>query len=285
VTRSARALFAVALAAALGAAFSCKTFDLPNETCDPSKLHGGKLPDPLTDGSCNTCLEDSCCDVVGVCERKEGCTDVVAGVHACVLREGLGGARAETGCANERKLGEMTEADDAYRCMRDQCGAPCGLPVCRVDQAALLIHSAECDGCFASSCCPELNACYGSRACKLTVECIVQECGDTFGSLLVADALAGAPLPPSGSDAGDLAVDVCMQGNAPPGLAVAPECVRKCLCAFRDNDQGLPPKEVEKRPTFLALQVYRCGVKAACGAMCSSEQDASADAMRDGDAP
>jgi hypothetical protein len=281
MTRSARGLFASALVAALAAAFSCKTFDLPNETCDPSKLHGGQLSEPLTDADCNRCLEDSCCDTVGVCERKSGCPEIVAGAHACVLREGLGGARAETGCA--KTLADMGEADDTYRCMRDRCGGRCGLPVCRVDPAAVLIQSAECDGCFASSCCPQLNACYGSRACKLTIECIVKECGAGFGSTLVADPLAGASLPDA--DAGDLAATLCNDAGAPPIATVAPSCVQKCLCAFRNNDQGLPPKDVAQRSIVLALQVYRCGVNADCGRMCSEAPDAAADAMRDGDAP
>ncbi|MDB4936058.1 MAG: hypothetical protein JWP87_3030 [Labilithrix sp.] len=278
----ARALLALAVSAALGAALSCNTFDLPNETCDPSKQHGGQLSEPLSESACNRCLEDSCCDVVGVCERKNGCTEIVSGVHACVLHEGLGGARAETTCA--KPLDDMKEADDAYRCMRDQCGGPCGLPVCRVDQAALLIHSAECDGCFASSCCPELNACYGSRACKLTVECIVKECGSSFGSTLVADALVGAPLT-APADAGDLA-SVCPDGGAPPsGLLGVQECVRKCLCEFKDNDQGLPPKDPAQRSIFLALQVYRCGVQADCGSLCTDGTDGGGDATRNGDAP
>ena len=268
---SVASLVVCTLAAALAAAFSCKTFDVPSETCDPSKQHGGELTPPLSAATCDRCLEDSCCDIVGVCERKEGCGVVVAGVHACVLHEGLAGARRETACAEAQKLGELQEADRAYRCMRDRCGAECGLPVCRVDPAALLIKSANCDGCFASSCCPELNECYASRACKLTIECIVKECGRTLGSTLTPGVLNGAP------DAGMGTFDgqrLC----APAGGALGggpPACVQRCLCAFKDNDQGLAPSELAKRPVNLALAVYRCGVSAGCGTSCSESPDAA----------
>ena len=55
----------------------------------------------------------------------------------------------------------------------------------------------------------------------------------------------------------------------------APECVRKCLCQFKDNDQGLPPEKLERRPLVLALRVYECGVRAGCASSCS--EDAGSD--------
>lgn len=260
---------------ALAAAFSCKTFDLPIETCDPSSLHTEPVTGGSSDALCNRCLEDSCCDKVGVCANKSGCAEIVSGVHQCVLRAGLRGARQETSCAEAHKLADLAEANDAYRCMRDRCGNSCGLPVCRVDQGALLIQSAECDGCFASSCCPQLNSCYQSRACKLTVECIVKECGAALGEALVNETLSASP------DAAALPPDFCPDGGAPKGSPSgfgAPECVRKCLCQFKDNDQGLPPEEVEKRPLILALRVYECGVRAGCAASCELDAgDAAAE--------
>ena len=264
--RSSRTPLVVAsVLAALGAAFSCKTFDLPNETCDPSKLHGGELMTPLSDATCNRCLEDRCCDAVGVCERKDGCSLSVANVHACVIRGGLAGARLETSCAEGESLGGKGEADNAYRCMRDRCGAECGLPVCRVDPAALLIQSANCDGCFASSCCPELNACYASRACKLTIECIVEECGSKLGETLTPGILNGAPAVGLGVFDGQ---KLCSPDAGTMG--VAPACIQRCLCAFKDNDQGLPSPELSQRPINLALAVYQCGVSAGCGPSCAS---------------
>lgn len=264
-------IVAVALAA-LGAALSCKTFDVPGEICDPSKQHGGELMTPLSDATCNRCLEDRCCDAVGVCERKEGCTPVVSAVHACVIREGLAGARKETACAEGQKLADLQEADTAYRCMREQCGAECGLPVCRVDPAALLIHSANCDGCFASSCCPQLNECYASRACKLTIECIVKECGAGFGTTLIPGILGGAPDAGTGVFDGQ---DVCAREGG-TNAGGPPACVQKCLCAFKDNDQGLTPTETAKRPVNLALAVYQCGVSAGCASSCTDPPDGAA---------
>jgi hypothetical protein len=259
-----------ALLAVLGAALSCKTFDLPNETCNASKQHGGELTPPLSDTSCTRCLEDRCCDVVGVCERKDGCTAIVSGVHACVIGHGLAGAREEAACADRMKLAEAREADTAYRCMRDRCGGECGLPVCRVDPAALLIHNANCDGCFSSSCCPQLNACYASRACKLTIECIVKECGTAFGTTLTAGIANGAP------DAGTGTFDgqrLCPTDGGTSTFG-PPSCVQKCLCAFKDNDQGLAP-EPSQRPVNLALAVYQCGVSAGCGVSCTDTPDAA----------
>ncbi len=257
---------------ALGASFSCKTFDVPSDTCDPSKQHGGELMTPLSDATCNRCLEDRCCDVVGSCERKDGCSASVSNVHACVIHAGLAGARVETSCAEAESLAERPEADTAYRCMRDQCGAECGLPVCRVDPAALLIQSANCDGCFASSCCPQLNACYSSRACKLTIECIVKECGASLGNTLTAGVLGGAPAAGIGLFDGQKA---CSRDGGTDGPG-PPACIQKCLCAFKDNDQGLAPTELSQRPINLAIAVYQCGVSAGCGPSCAEPPDAAA---------
>jgi hypothetical protein len=267
---SPRSVVVGALALGLVAAFSCKTFDLPSETCDPSHLHAGMLSGDRTDSACNRCLEDHCCEQVGTCERTDPCTKQVSSIHACVLAAGLAGAQAEKGCATDQRLVSRTPADDAYRCMRDSCGNECGLPVCRVDPAALLIQTADCDGCFASSCCGELNACYASRACKLTVECIVKECGGELGA-----ALAGAPIefPDGGIDAD--AFDPCAAPGAPNGASTAPSCVRKCLCEFKDNDQGLPPRDDAQRPPLLALAVYVCGQQAGCGMHCPKSVDAA----------
>ena len=227
-------------------------------------------------GACNRCLEDRCCEQVGTCERTNGCTELVSSVHACVLDAGLAGAQDEKACAEEQMLAQTPPADDAYRCMRDSCGNECGLPVCKVDPAALLIQTADCDSCFSSSCCSELNACYASRACKLTVECIVRECGTELGA-----SLSGTPIdfPDGGTDAA--AFDICAEAGAPNGPQ-GPACVRKCLCEFKDNDQGLPPRDDAQRPPLLALAVYVCGQKAGCGTACSKSADASSEAGADG---
>jgi hypothetical protein len=257
---------------ALAAAFSCKTFDLPNEICsaediDATPLHGG------SNGACTECLEERCCDKVGVCERTDGCTGTVRAVHDCVLGFDLQGAMMERGCAEER-LKTSSEANEMYRCMRDSCGDRCGLPVCRVNQAAVLVATAQCDECFSSSCCPQLNECYGSRACKLMVECIATECRGVLGASLTENSqqLAMGGAPPSD----DTFVDVkkICEANAPPGFG-APPCVRDCLCRFAGNDQGLPPEDTSKLPFLLAKKIYDCGVKANCGMRCGVDASSS----------
>jgi hypothetical protein len=274
---SPRFLVVAAIAIGLAAAFSCKTFNLPSETCDPSNFHGGMLPAGLTDSTCNRCLEDQCCQKVGICERTPGCADLVSSVHACVLDAGLAGAQDEMGCADNptRKLGQIPAADDAYRCMRDSCGNECGLPVCKVDRAAVLIQTADCDSCFSSSCCSQLNACYASRACKLTIECIINACGPKLG-----DSLAGAPLSIlAGLDGG--ALDFCGDGGAAlgrPGAMEVPACVKDCVCAFRQNDQGLAPSDPTQKPERLSLDVYVCGQQANCGTRCPRSVDQATDA-------
>lgn len=262
---------------ALAAALSCQAFDPPDETCDPRRVDAKRNLGEPADGACSRCLEDRCCDHVGSCERKDGCAERVSAVHACVLEQPLAGARREPGCASAVGLAQDPDANDTYRCMRDSCGRECGLPVCKVDPAAVLIQNATCDGCFAGSCCEQLNGCYGSRACKLMIECITQTCGNELGKALVADAARPpAVLPPEAVDAASGGPEVCGDSGAPAPFA-APACVRACLCKFRDNDQGLPPVDPEQRPFTLALRVYECGANAGCGASClDGPDDASA---------
>jgi hypothetical protein len=275
---SPRFLAVCAIALGLAAAFSCKTFNLPSQTCDPSNFHGGMLSGGLTDSTCNRCLEDRCCEPIGACQRTTSCAELVSGVHSCVLDAGLAGAQVETDCADQGKLGKTPAADDAYRCMRDSCGNECGLPVCKVEPAAVLIQTEDCDSCFSSSCCSELNACYMSRACKLTIECIIDSCRPQLG-----DSLAGVPL----SIVADLdggAPDICVDGGAElrPGAADVPECVKRCVCIYKGNDPGLPPSDPMKTPERLSLAVYVCGQQAHCGEKCPrSASDAGTDAASD----
>lgn len=257
---------------ALTAALSCQAFDPPNETCDPRRLDAKRELGEPADGTCSRCLEDRCCDRVGSCERKEGCAETVSAVHRCVLAEPLAGARREQDCAAGAGLALDPDANDTYRCMRDACGRECSLPVCKVDPAAVLIQNATCDGCFAGSCCEQLNSCYGSRACKLMIECITHTCGKQLGQALVDDA---ARTPHEG---GTAAPEACADtGDASAGALAGPACVRACLCKFRENDQGLPPEDPERRPFTLALRVYECGANAGCGASClDGPEDAAA---------
>ncbi len=276
----------VAVGVAVAAAFSCKTFNLPSDTCDPTKLHGGMLTGELSDSTCNRCLEDHCCEQVGDCGHANGCQQTVSAVHACVIGAALKGAQREDRCATEQNLAQSPEADRAYRCMRDECGNECGLPVCKVDPAAVLIQTPSCDACFASSCCSELDACYANRACKLTVECIVNECGPQLGASLLAGQVLGPP-DGGGAGGGDAAgFDVCAPPTAPNGPH-APACVSKCLCDYKFNDPGLAPDSDAQRPALLALAVYVCAQEAECGKECPHDLDAGRTATSDAssDAP
>lgn len=252
----------VSAALALAAVFSCKTFDLPAEICDPQTLDSKRDPGQ-SDDNCSRCLEDHCCDFVGRCERQAGCATIVHDAQKCVLAAKLHGASEESACA--KHLPEVKEADDAYRCMRSECGAQCGLPACKVDKAALLIRNAQCDRCFAGGCCAPLNRCYENRACKLMLECIINRCGSELGAAL-ADRMAG---PPDGSV--DIAAAVC--GDPPPQNTGIPQCLQTCLCTYQHNDPGLPPPGLALQPVNLAYAVYACGKEAECGNVCSQGPD------------
>ena len=261
-----RAVLVLAATAALAAAFSCKTFDLPAETCNPSSLTSERSP-----AECDRCMEDHCCDAVGVCERTDGCASMVSLTQECILKVKLQGASSEKGCAEINQIAakkdggvelQNPEADGAYRCMRGSCGVQCGLPVCQVDQAARLILNPPCDQCFAGACCSELNQCYANRACKLTIECIISSCGSSLGAAL-EDPTASPP------DAGAGAPAIAALCAVPLPPTNLPECVRSCLCAYRGNDLGLPPSDNGRSAIALAADVYACGRTAECGPSCS----------------
>ncbi|MDB4941777.1 MAG: hypothetical protein JWP97_1311 [Labilithrix sp.] len=257
-----RALLTAGLTGGLALLASCNTFDLPAETCDPGRLDARRDPGN-EDNGCTACLEDNCCDYVGRCQNENGCPALVHDAQRCVLDARLQGARSEATCAEP--LASVKEADEAYRCMRSACGAQCGLPVCEVDKAALLIHDARCDKCFAGACCQPLNRCYGSRACKLMLECIVSTCGAGLGAALEGST---GTLPEQAPRTRAEIDTLC--ATPPSGSGALPACVQSCLCLYRDNDQGLPQPDITLLPVNLAESVYRCGKEAECGPDCSA---------------
>jgi hypothetical protein len=91
------------------------------------------------------------------------------------------------------------------------------------------------------------------------LECIDVECGDQLGISLKSLSL----------DAGE--EQLCAGASAPPDFR-GPECVRRCLCRYKDNDQGLPLAGA-LRPFTLAEDVYGCGVVAGCGDDCLGGRD------------
>jgi len=274
------ALLSFGAVAFAGGDVAC-VLQIPRGTCHPELVDA---IDPAltvtpsagpTAAQCETCLEDHCCDAVGHCDDEPNCESAVRSAHQCVLQ---GGATRETACVNE--IG-TARGLDAYRCMRDQCGDACGLPVCHVDPAVGLILSPTCDACFANSCCAELNACAGNRACQLMTECILNRCGPAFGPTLAATPL----------DQLDQRISaVCSGAPGPPGIdgsGVSLTCVDECFQDFANQKyvQG-PFGDVTQQSGCLAFKVYACGARAQCGPACTLEaggSDASADAP--GDAP
>ena len=248
------------------ATFSCSTFDFPSETCDPSTLDA-KLDPPYSDGQCSRCLEDHCCDIVGRCEHADGCPAAVHSAHKCVLDDGVLAAAEEANCVKIANIAAIPEANDAYRCMRSSCGNECSLPVCQLDQAATLIRNAKCDACFSGACCAPLNSCYGDRACKLMLECMVDECGTELGPSL---ADGGAIVPDAGPRSSTDIEALCTPGAAPSAL---PTCIQNCFCRYRNNDEGLPPSDPSLLPLNLAESVYTCGKEANCGVACTPGPD------------
>ncbi len=71
----------------------------------------------------------------------------------------------------------------------------------------------------------------------------------------------------------DSGADLCTDAGAMVfDAAIAPECVRQCLCAYKDHDQGLMPPAA-KQPLTLAFDVYRCAGDADCGPKCGTRLD------------
>jgi hypothetical protein len=183
-------------------------------------------------------------------------------------------ATFETRCAlgsgliAENDAGQLAnpEAYALYQCMRDPCGSQCGLPSCKVDQAAQLIVNASCDECFAGGCCAPLNACYGDRACKLMFECMINECGNEFWHDLEDQT------PPASDN--PVLPDICST-TPPKPVAGIPACELACICRYRNNDPGLPPLDPAMIPANLATAVYGCG-KGRCASACTPTADGGA---------
>lgn len=263
MTPSLRRLSVLAMASALvvlAADVSCKAFDIPAEICNPSRQLQTSVSAPA---ECTRCLEERCCESVGVCENAPGCAQVVSNAYDCVLRADVSAARLEGECVKDAGITLGLDAgpsvtETTYRCMRDSCGTECHLPVCRVDPAVQEIQNPKCDSCFAGSCCRELNDCYGNRTCELTLECIVRDCKSELGGALKNVAL-GIGVPPDGIGPG---ADLCADGRAPN----IPACVHACLCKYQSSE-GLEPN----LPFRLAVDVYRCAGRAKCGDVCVSD--------------
>jgi hypothetical protein len=104
------------------------------------------------------------------------------------------------------------------------------------------------------------------------LECVSTTCGPELGTSLRSRQAVPPLSPPSPEEVAALC------GDPPVAIAAIPECVRACLCRFRDNDQGLPPEDPELLPINLATSVYQCGRAADCGEACTKgPEDAGSD--------
>lgn len=224
--------------------------------------------------SCIACIEDTpCCDAVGRCKDDETCTEAFRRTHECILD--AGGSRA---VAQEGECLTLLRADDAgdsltsalYTCMRQTCGAECALPICRLDPSIPFAGTPECDDCFALSCCEEFNACAKNRACRLALECIVEDCRDELDRTL----------DPAASAAEDAFEREACDGVPAPRTGPPEEsCTNRCI-ATHLGGLGPPTTDEIAASRCLALRVRSCGARAACGPKCKQTADA---AVADGD--
>jgi hypothetical protein len=238
---------------------SCATFDVPASTCSatrPSLMVGKEVSVGRADPSCAACFEDRCCDEVGRCQDQNSCASRVRATQACVVAAGLQGAGKERACTTN--LAGDPLATKAYGCMRERCGEGCGLPVCQIDPATLLMVNAECDSCVSGACCPQINACYGNRTCKLMLECIFDECKRGLSSELEDPAIRGGAVPSSCQPA---------VAAAPTTFDIAGSCVAGCLARFAAVAQG-PEIDPGGRAGCLAFDVYSCASRAGCSKDC-----------------
>lgn len=248
---------------ALFGAGSCETYEVPQKFCRGVEAQGAPAGEPAL--SCARCLDTRCCDAVGRCqEQGAACLTSVVEAHTCMLDAGAKRVEAEPGCVTGL---EVPAAQEAYACMRGECGEACGLPHCTLDRAVPLIVNPRCDACFNGACCEEINRCFGDRACKLTLDCITVDCQGKLGAELRGPS-------PAALDA--LEALLCPDGKVAQGGAGA-ECVRACLGAFSSTQ---PPAAVGgEGAACLAFRVYACGVRAKCGEVCEpgSPVDAGGD--------
>ncbi len=88
--------------------------------------------------SCEECAESKCCGAVGRCGAEASCLDRLHAHVRCVaaqVRERRV-AEPEAQCSPSAPTGT---AGELYACVRDQCGASCGVATCKVDVADLAI--------------------------------------------------------------------------------------------------------------------------------------------------
>lgn len=256
-----------ALAALVGLAVqaACNAFSLPSRECAADgmnqsfALSGGEDP-------CQVCLQARCCDVVGECQRLEGCAEAVKETHACVLDGGKPQV-SEPLCV-PRLRGTSDAGAATYACLRASCQAECGLPTCSFGPDVPSFLNGACDRCVESTCCEPVAACAGNRRCRAALDCVATRCAAEEAAVF-----AGT------SDPSALERAACGATMAEDAGDELP-CVRRCFDLFvPDDTPGVVSEDRDVRCDV--ARVLACGARSGCGAQCSAFFAAPSDAGTD----
>lgn len=237
----------------------------PDKTCFASRVNALTEPDAAGPSrACSVCLQSknapkACCDAVGACDEDptKKCVPSFQAAHLCVVD---GGRSAESRC---KGMLEGERASALYACMRSNCGPECGVPSCDLDPAVVLFANPSCDRCMGGGCCEQINACYGDRRCKLTLECITKNCPRTLGPSMTELTDAGPDVIRRLRDA------VCTPGSQPaPGDVGPGACLQRCLDDFAPGPEGGGTSD-DFGARCLAFGVYACGAESNCGPSCA----------------
>ncbi len=225
---------------------------LPDKTCFGEQVNVFAGSDAQAATNCTTCMQTHCCDTVGSCTEDPTCAADFKATQECLVD---GGPSEESACKGRLA---SPKSKELYECMRKPCGAACRVPSCDLDPAVILFATPSCDRCVGGACCVPINACYGSRGCKLIVECITRNCPKTLGPGMTA--LGQAP-----PGVVELATNEICRGSKPsvdPGA-----CLARCLDEFAPLTDGTTTDETDAR--CLAFKVYACGAGSGCGPKCT----------------
>lgn len=248
---------------------------LPDGVCFADRVNGLVLDGGVTSRACTSCLQQKCCDQVGVCQDDPACANTFREAHRCVTEAGAG---SESECTSPL-LSSATPSRQLYDCMRSNCGgpvapeAPCGISNCDVDEAVVLLANARCDRCLSGSCCQELNECYKDRRCKLTVECIVHECRAELGADMNVLTAAGLDTIRAVRSAVCQGSDLVLDGDVVEDVAdaaVTGACIERCLVEYAPFVNGTAD---DANARCRAFEVFACGAANRCGDPCT-EPDA-----------
>lgn len=268
-----RAAFVAAVVAGAGVALlasssSC-AYTIADGICRASSAIGSEDA-----GACVDCMQRTpdCCDQVGRCGEQGDCIERVRNTQRCIAEAGpYRAAIEEESCKNALGLDASdtttARARSTYACMRTNCGPACSLPTCKLDPAAGEFVNATCDRCVSLSCCNEVNACYGNRACKLTLECIVRKCGDGLGAALTANA-TNAPIFTTACSAGS--------SMRPPDPVLPNNCIGDCIAQYATSSVESSDTPPEQTIRCVATRVFACAAQAGCAAACVPEPNVDA---------